>query len=232
MLATVAIAIVAAGCQTLVQTYGPTDLSSTNKAVMTADGNDNYVFTTVPANMAVSALDTSGGNLREVFWPADNPIVADSQSCAIWSAATDPNLQQGAVLRIVQNGSHVRAITVTKNIWLNATWIFNFHVWDNTQSPAFTQFGQTNLQNLLVHNGIVTPLPWHFCARVIGNVVEFKVWTATETEPAWGDTTHGGQATLPAGWSAPGAAGWFIGHLHPNDSATFTDMTTYKYVNN
>jgi hypothetical protein len=180
--------------------------------------------------MAVTALDTSGGNLRDLFWPSDSPTVADSESCAIWSAATDQYLQQGAALRIVRSGSHIRAVTVTKNIFLGGVWIFNFHVWDSTQSPAFTQFGATDLHALLVHNGVVTPLPWHFCARVIGNTVEFKVWTGAEGEPAWGDPSHGGHATLPAGWTAPGASGWYIGHLHPHDSATFTDLTTYKYV--
>jgi hypothetical protein len=231
MLLAVVLAIVATGCKVVVQTYGPTDVASIDKAVLTADGNDNYVFTSTPANMAVSAPDTNGSsNLRELFWPDDSPAVADSQSCATWSAATNPVLQQGAALRIVQSGSHVRAITVTKNIFGGASYIFNFHVWDNTQSPAFTQFGATNLQSLLVQNGVLVPLPWHFCARVIGSTVEFKVWTGSESEPAWGDASHGGQATLPAGWSAPGETGWYIGHLHPKDSATFTDLATYKYV--
>jgi hypothetical protein len=226
--------LVAAACDKVrVQTYGPTNTSSTNKAVLTADGPDQYRFVSVPASTAVGALDNSGGgNLRQAFWPADNPVVPDSESCAIWGAQTGDLVQQGAALRIRQDGNRIRAITVTKNIFYKATWIFNFHVWDSAQSPAFTIIGATDLSAELVHAGVTTPLPWHFCARVIDNKVEFKVWPVAEPlEPAWGDPTHGGSATLPAGWTAPGKAGWFIGHLQPHDTAVFTDLSTYKWVN-
>jgi hypothetical protein len=229
----VVMVLVAAACDKVrVQTYGPTNTSQSNQAVLTADGSGTYRFTSLPANTAVTSLDSgTGGNLREAFWPADNPIVPDSESCAIWGAQTGTLSQQGAALRIVQNGSRVRAITVTKNIFYNATWIFNFHVWDSSQSPAFTSFGSKDLSALLVHAGVVTPLPWHFCARVIGSKVEFKVWPVAEPlEPAWGDPTHGGSATLPAGWGASGKAGWFIGHVQPNEAAVFNNLATYKWV--
>lgn len=228
---TVALVLVAAACESAVQTYGPTDTSGSNQVVLTADGSDHYTFQQVPAGMAVGALDTSSSNLRDGFWPADNPDVYDSQSCAIWASQSSVLVQQGALLRITQSGSRLRAISVTKNIWLGAQWIFNFHVWDTSQSPAYTYIGAADLSKELVHDGVVTPLPWHFCARVIGNTVEFKVWPSIETEPAWGDTTHGGHVTLPAGWNYPGKAGWYIGHLEPNDTATFTDLATWKYVN-
>jgi hypothetical protein len=134
-------------------------------------------------------------------------------------------------LRITQSGSRIRAISVTKNVFYGATWIFNFHLWDTALSPAFTLIGATNLQSTLVHNGVVTPLPWSFCARVIGSKLEFKVWPVAEPlEPAWGDPTHGGSVTLPAGWSAPGKAGWYIGHIQPNTTAVFTNLSTYKWV--
>jgi hypothetical protein len=198
--------------------------------VLTADASDQYTFQQVPANMAVGALDTSGGNLREAFWPADNPVVNDSESCAIWTSQTDVLVQEGAVLRVTQSGGVTRAISVTKNIWLGAQWIFNFHVWDSTQNPPYTYIGGVDLQNELVHDGVVTPFPWHFCARVIANTVEFKVWPSIETEPAWGDPTHGGHATLPSGWDYAGKAGWYVGHLQPNDAMTYTDLETFKYV--
>jgi hypothetical protein len=224
--------LVAAACDKVrVQTYGPTNTSSSNQAVLTPDGPNGYRFVSAPANTAAASIDSSGGNLRQLFWPSDNPVLPDTESCAIWGAESGPLVQQGAALRIVQNGSRVRAITVTKNIFYNATWIFNFHVWDTAQSPAFTPIGATNLYNTLVHAGVVTPLPWHFCARVIGNTLEFKVWPVAEPlEPAWGDPTHGGKVQLPAGWSAPGKAGWYIGHIQPNNTAVFTNLSTYKWV--
>jgi hypothetical protein len=230
LLAGLAVVLLAACEKVAVQTYGPTDLASPNRAVLTADGAGHYTFASAPSNMAVAAVDSSGGNLRQAFWPSDNPNVYDSQSCAVWGEQTGANVQQGAVLRVAQSGGRVRAISVTKNIWLGAHWIFNFHVWDTGRSPAYTYIGATDLSDLLVHNGIVTPLPWHFCARVIDGTVEFKVWTANELEPAYGDRWHSGRATLPAGWWYPGKAGWFVGHLQPNDTAVFTDLRTYKYV--
>lgn len=228
----VSLVLVAAACDKVrVQTYGPTNTSSSNQAVLTADGPDQYRFVSAPANTAVASIDASGGNLRQMFWPANNPVVPDSESCAIWGAESGPLVQQGAALRITQSGTRLRAITVTKNIFYNAPWIFNFHLWDTAQSPAFTLIGATNLQATLVHAGVVTPLPWSFCARVIGNKLEFKVWPLAEPlEPAWGDPSHGGSVMLPAGWSAPGKAGWYIGHIQPTNTAVFTNLSTYKWV--
>jgi hypothetical protein len=228
----VALVVVGAACEKVrVQTYGPTNTSPSQQAVLTEDGPGRLRFVSAPANTAVASIDSAGGNLRQVFWPADNPVVPDSESCAIWGAETGPLVQQGAALRITQDGSRIRAITVTKNIFYGATWIFNFHVWDTAQTPAFTPIAATDLYATLVHAGVVTPLPWHFCARVIGNKLEFKVWPVAELlEPAWGDPTHGGSVLLPAGWSNPGKAGWFIGHLRSPDLAVFTDLATYKWV--
>jgi hypothetical protein len=225
------LAVIAAACgKVAVQTYGPTDTSGTNKVVLTADGADRYTFVEAPANMVSAGLQSEHGNLRQAFWPSSNPNVYDSQSCAIWAAQTGQLDQQGALLRITQSNGRTRAISVTKNVFYNATWIFNFHVWDTSWSTPYQQFGSTNLQSLLYRNGVVTPLPWHFCARVIDNTVEFKVWTATELEPAWGDPSHGGRATLPSGWYFPGKAGWFVGHLGTADTTVFTDLATWKYV--
>jgi len=228
----VSLVLIAAACDKVrVQTYGPTNTSSSNQAVLTPDGTGKYRFVSAPANTAAAAIDGSGGNLRQVFWPGDNPVVPDSESCAIWGAESGPLVQQGAALRITQNGSRIRAITVTKNIFYGAPWIFNFHVWDTAQSPPFTLIGATDLKNTLVRAGVVTPLPWNFCARVIGSKLEFKVWPVAEAlEPAWGDRTHGGSVNLPAGWSAPGKAGWFIGHIQPWNVAAFTNLATYKWI--
>jgi hypothetical protein len=227
----VTMVVILAACEKeRVQTYGPTDTSSSNRAVLTSDGPDDYRFVSAPANMAVASLDHSGGNRRDAFWPADNPVVTDDESCAIWGEQTGPLVQQGAALRIAQDGSRVRAITVTKNVFYGATWIFNFHLWDTAQAEPFTIIGATNLEGTLVHFGVVTPLPWKFCARAIDAKVEFKVWPLAEPEPAWGDPTHGGSVGLPADWVYPGRAGWFVGHLDPGDTTVFTDLSTYEYV--
>jgi hypothetical protein len=88
----VSLVLVAAACEKVrVQTYGPTNTSSSNQAVLTPDGPNNYRFVSVPANMAVASIDSAGGNLRQLFWPADNPLVPDSESCAIWGAESGPS---------------------------------------------------------------------------------------------------------------------------------------------
>jgi hypothetical protein len=224
--------LVAASCEKVrVQTYGPTNTSGSNQAVLTPDGPDRYRFVTAPANTVAASIDRSGGNLRQLFWPSDNPVVPDSESCATWGAETGPLVQQGGALRITQTGSRIRAITVTKNIFYGATWIFNFHTWDTALSTPFTPIGAADLRATLVRNGIVVPLPWNFCVRVIGNLFEFKVWPVADgIEPAWGDRRYGGSVVLPAGWSTPGKAGWYIGHIQPTNTAVFTNLATYKWV--
>jgi hypothetical protein len=228
----IALVLVGAACEKVrVQTYGPTSTSPSQQAVLTEDGPGRYRFVSAPANTVAASVDSASGSLRQLFWPADNPVVPDSESCAIWGAETGPLVQQGAALRIAEQGSRIRAVTVTKNVFYGATWIFNFHVWDTAQSPAFTLVAATDLSATLVHAGVVTPLPWHFCARVIGSKLEFKVWPVAEPlDPAWGDPAHGGSVILPAGWEQPGKAGWFVGHIQPNNLAVFTDLATYKWV--
>ena len=82
-----------------------------------------------------------------------------------------------------------------------------------------------------MHAGVVTPFPWHFCARVIGSKVEFKVWPVAEPlEPAWGDPTHGGSAMLPAGWSARGRRAGSSATSSRTTPRCSTNLATYKWV--
>ena len=119
----------------------------------------------------------------------------------------------------------VTAITVTKNVFFGANWKFNVHVWDTSTSPAAIQIGAFDFAPVFAPDEIhVAPLPWKLCAQVVGSTVSFIVWRATEPRPAWGDATHGGAVTLPAGYGKPGEVGWYIGHLEPDDRAAFTDL--------
>lgn len=198
---------------------------SYNTTVLTPDGNDAYSFVAEGSKMMVAPLAyNSGGNLRTAFWPLNGPSVADGQTCATWIDQAGTIVQQGAALRIRTTDGWVRAITVTKNIYYGANWIFNFHTWDNSRVIPYSQFGSTTLEGMKGR-----PLPWRFCARVLGSRVEFKVWPLAEAEPPWGTTSRGGSATLPAGWSDPGRAGWYIGHLEPSGSARFEDLGAWAY---
>ena len=197
-------------------------------AVLTPDGTDGYVLASDPDRVAISAAPgNTSGNLRLVFWPDDAPVRVDETSCATWSAATSNLAQQGAALRIQPTaGGGMRALTVTKNVVVYTFWIFNVHVWTPgaTMGREIASFDLGPVFRSGERVGVPRPLPWRMCARTRAGRVEFKVWRLTEDEPAWGDTTHGGSVAIPADAPVAGAAGWYIGHLWPGVSATFTDL--------
>jgi hypothetical protein len=208
-----------------------TDTTTLDTEVVTPEGTDSYTFTSIAGEIDVAAAPgNTGGNLRAVFWPAAAPDVLDSMSCATWADQDGSNVQQGAALRISHDGGHTRAVTVTKNVWLNASWIFNVHLWDSTStSGVFTQIGTVDLRDYLSPDGVTKPLPWHFCARVIDAKLSFKVWVEPDPEPKWGTPLMGGSFTLPSEYTAPGKAGWYVGHLPSIGQARYTNLRTWRY---
>jgi len=199
-------------------------------AVLTPDGSDSYSFS-ADANGEITATapaSNQGTNLRQVFWIHGAPDFVDGTSCATWTTETSSLLQEGAALRIVEGDGFTRAVTVTKNIYFGATWIINLHVWDSRESPAYSQVGQFDLSDELAPSGERAPFPWRLCARVVGSTLEFKIWRPNdERKPAWGDSSHGGSATVPAGWVQPGEAGLFVGHIPPGGAASFDRIKTF-----
>ncbi len=229
----VAASFAAAACVTHVPqlTYDGSGDPAQRTVVLTPDGFDTYTLTSGSGSARIQARpDNRDTNLREAFWPIDGPEVVDEQSCATWSEATGGETQQGAVLRLSTAFGRVRAVTVTKNIWFYGVWVFNVHVWDTSSLQPFTLVGQVDLRDELYPGGVLQPLPWHLCARVIGSVLDLKVWHGGEAEPAWGDGLHGGTVVLPDGWVYPGRAGWYLGHLGAGDVARFDDLRTWQYV--
>jgi hypothetical protein len=203
-------------------------------AVLTPDGTDGYVLTDGTDRItAAAASGNTGGNLRLLFWPSEARIETDATSCATWSAATSDILQQGAALRVsVAPGGTVRAITVTKNVYVHSYWIFNIHVW-NSADGLGREIASFDLGSVFRFSNdlyVARPLPWRLCARTRDGRVEFKVWRLAELEPAWGDPAHGGSVAIPEDAPASGASGWFIGHMRPGMSATFTDLHAHPRV--
>jgi hypothetical protein len=130
--------------------------------------------------------------------------------------------QQGIVLRLVNlPDGKIRAITVTRNIWLGVFDVFNFHVWNTEADPnsPFTLFGSIQISELPVRPAIY---PLNMCARTVAvtDVVQFVIWTKGQKEPRWGGST-GGEARIPDDAPAVGRGGWFAGHLIPGSSMTF-----------
>lgn len=184
--------------------------------VLTADGADIYNATGDLDQLTVLApAANKGGNLRLGLLHNGISPSTDQRSCATWQDETNRNAQEGALLR--WDGQH--GATVTKNVWGGAYWGFNVHTWDTKASPAFTQ-----VAGFTVKAVVDQPLPWRLCAYATGQTVSFKVWPLSMPEPADGD---------PCCWRVAegvpmpeqGRPGWYIGHLHPGESATFTDMT-------
>lgn len=238
-MAVAVIALVAlVGCDPVVgSASGPVrhaTLTSTSGMSYRYAGNAQVLY-------ALPGTPTSDTNVREVFWYPTSRFVADQQVCATWNtvatAGSPGLLQPGLALRVAPvTGSPggVRAITVTQNTYFGALWLFNVHIWNSADAARpLTQVAQFDLSPIvgtLLGGGLMqprmVPAPWHVCAQTTGNRFAFKVWTGTVPEPSWSDASRVFATTLPAGWTFPGYAGGYIGHLHPRQAAAFTAMTT------
>jgi hypothetical protein len=184
----------------------------------------NGASTTMTGNAPVLS-----SNDRMAFWPTAESPVADQESCATWASQTPAQssgiyTQEGLALRFATQDGVTRGLTVTKGVWANANYVLNVHLWNTTWSTPFLLLKSFDLSSYLVTGGDTTQLPWDVCARVVGTTLQFEVWFAGQTPPAWGNTAQGGAVTLPAGWDYAGQAGWYIGHLATDASATYTNM--------
>jgi outer membrane protein assembly factor BamB len=195
-------------------------------STLTAERADTYdLALDADAAGAHAPAGNVGGNTRVTFTRAGIGTSTDQYSCATWASDSSWHDQEGAALRVRPVTGGVSAITVTKNVFFGANWKFNVHVWDTSRSPAAIQIGAFDLGPVFAPDEIhVEPLPWKLCAQVVGSTVSFVVWPASEPRPAWGDPTHGGSVTLPAGYAEPGEVGWYIGHLEPDHRAEFTGL--------
>ena len=113
-----------------------------------------------------------------------------------------------------------------QNVLYGAVWQFNVLTWDNQASPTMSPRGAVNLEPIFRPGGTVADLPWKVCAKVSGRTVTLKAWRGDEAEPAWGDASHGGSVTLPAGWDYAGKAGWYLGHIPPGGYGAMTGLRT------
>jgi hypothetical protein len=175
--------------------------------------------------VVVTAPKTSGSNNREFFWGRRSRDGADLTVCATFSSGGEID-QQGIALRLNVTAGGTTGITVTRNIWMDAFNVFNFHVWSTAADPItpFTQFGSKVIRGLPVRRAVY---PLRMCARAVSatDEVQFVVWTSGRKEPSWGSTTQGGEARIPAGAPSTGWGGWFAGHLTPGTSMTYRDLT-------
>ena len=210
-----ALAVVAlvglAACQPRRALWSPSAGWAIGAAVVSRDGADSYTLTTTDSGLHAEALaSNTGGNTRIMVWPKGVTSVTDGESCASWTGRDGEIVQQGAVLRVLRQGSRVRAVTVTQNVTF-VQWTFNVHTWDTNRTDAPHRLvGQVVMKDTFFAGGI-PPFPWHLCARVVGDVVAFKLWAGDDPEPRWGDRQAGGSVRLPSGWRFRGQTGWYVG---------------------
>ena len=196
-------------------------------ATLTFEAADRYVYVHHRRKLEVRAPASNvGGETRQVYWPARARPDTTQESCQTWASANGLLVQQGIALRIAPtaDGREIRAITVTKNVWMLGYWLFNVHVWDTRHKHPFTLVTSVDLSKQLGRD--LFTYPWHICARVNGDVLQFVVWTTDHVQPPWSDADAVQRVQLPAGSTYRGRAGWYIGHLGPRDVATFTDLWT------
>ncbi len=208
---------------------GPTASSRQAKlsdSTATPDGTA-YTYTEANGTVTVTAASTTGANNREFFWGSKGNTEADTEACATFSGNEAAIYDQpGIALRIANNGN--QAVTVTENVWEGIRNVFNFHMWNTATPGVYTLFAQVTISSLPM-----APATWplSMCARITGTTMQFVVWTQAMTQPAWGDPTWGGQATLPV--SAPGAgrAGFYAGHAEPGTPMTYSHLTVDGQAN-
>lgn len=193
----------------------------------TRDGSDATSITVDADGRAIAVAPSTnwGGNSRSIFGPKGVPQTPDQLSCATVSDA-GPMTQEGLALRISDDDGRHRAITVTKNIWLELGWIYNVHLWDtNLREPLpATHVAQFNMASSVGYTNL-SSRPRRLCARVINQDLTIKVWPSGQPEPSWDDPSATASATLPADWVYTGRPGLYIGHLLPSRHATFSELT-------
>lgn len=201
-------------------------------ATLTGQTGQAYLFEGDATHTTVrAAAGESDLNIRTVFWDPHTPYRADHEVCMIWenpaTTLARPFPQPGLALRITPSGSNggVRAVTVTQNVFNNAIWFAWVNTWDTSVRAApdpvahFDLFPIVNIDSQTMHS------PWHVCGRISGDRVALKVWLDDDgPEPSWNDRGHVFTTRLPAGWDTPGYAGGYIGHLHPDGVASFSDI--------
>jgi hypothetical protein len=195
--------------------------SSTCTARVTPDCSAYTYSNPSPGTEVVTAPKSSASNNREFFWDKAGRSESDQTVCASFATGQGSD-QQGIVLRLMSlPDGKVRAITVTRNIWLGAFDVFNFHVWNTEADPSspFTQFGSAVVSELPIRPAVY---PLNMCARTVAatDVVQFVIWTRGQKEPKWGSAA-GGEARIPGAAPAAGRGGWFAGHLIPGSSMTY-----------
>lgn len=197
----------------------PVPVGPVDRVLLSGDGADDYRVEVPGDQLVVTAPPTNqSGNLRVIYVPQQQPESVDQMTCATWSGQHGGSVQEGIAVRVHEGGDGTgQAITVTKNIWAFSSWVLNVHLWTGGVRWARQQAAQLDFKPAVVRDGAVKYLPWRVCTRVMGLVMQVKLWLADQAEPSWQDPQYVRSVDLPLGWANPGRPGWYAGHLEPGD---------------
>lgn len=192
---------------------------------LTREGADRTLLSASDGRVRADApLTNLGSNSRSVVRDPSSERALDEGACATVTHSGLP-VQEGIALRVTTDRGRTRAITVTKNIWADLSWVYNVHVWDTALVQPFVQLGSFDMSAALRPDpDAAAP---RLCARVVGDRVELKVWTSTDPEPAWGDPRSTREVQLAPEWVHAGETGWYIGHLPPGGWAEFRELAAW-----
>lgn len=219
----------------LTQTFsGSPAIPALSSAYVTRDATDTFNTSTYGDKMFMQApLANVGENTREFIWPTAAKASLNQQSCATWLGASADFVQEGIALRITNTNGVTKGITVTKNIIYGVQWAFNVHAWDSSNGGTLVGLGQWDMSKVVLNEvGNYQYMPWRVCFRAINNVVTMKIWfPAQMSEPSWTDPNYAKSMTIPTTYSVPGVAGWYVGHIQPNNNAEYNGLATWS-INN
>lgn len=221
-------ALFATACEPAVPTPAPPP-EGWFQSYVTRDDVDELRLVPTDEGVDVEPEEANGwSNSRTVFGHADVPIGADGTSCGTATQSGWP-AQEGVALRIATDTAdgvlRTRAVTVTKNIYLMISWIYNVHVWDTSDPERPSLLVASVDLGGAVPDGDSDTVPRRLCARVSGRELEVKLWHPHHDEPDWGDAVHTTAVVLPASQDHPGRPGWYAGHLPTGSSLSLTDLS-------
>lgn len=166
-------------------------------------------------------------NRREVFTEPGAPVSRNQVTCATWVEQSDPLVQEGLAVRVVDRDGRIRAVTLTKNTVFRVDWVFNVVTWDTARDgDPWRDVEQFDMGSVLATPELtVEPFPWRVCLRATGRTISFKVWLPERmAEPSWQDLLYTRSTTIPAAFNVVGAPGWYVGHVPAGGKVVYADL--------
>ncbi len=202
----------------------PTPPAGWDQHYLTRDGVDSTSLrmSAADAGRVVTGASNIGRDSRTLFTRRTDAPSTDQEVCVRFRHSGGI-AQEGVAFRVRDDNGRTRAVTVTKNIWFHANWLFNVHTWDTDRPGVFAQHAALDMSPAL-GTRVQGHEAWNLCGRAIDTRVDVRVWRQGEAEPEWDHPTVR-SATIPPDFTAPGRPGWYAGHV---ERGHWTDLSAMK----